>query len=72
MRLAGAVALAALTLCAARSHAAEVQDPGCGEFRIVLRPDAVVYALPHSFLRAGTDSVRVRGCQCWVISRLVP
>ncbi len=62
MRLAGAVALAALTLCAARSHAAgEIEDPGCGEFRIVLRADAVIYALPHGFLRAGTDSVSVRG-----------
>ncbi len=62
MKLAGAVALAALVWCAAGSHAAgEVEDPGCGAFRIVLRSDAVVYPLPHGFLRAGSDSVAVRG-----------
>ena len=62
MRLAGAVALAALTLFAACSHAAgDIEDPGCGVFRIALQSDAVVYALPHGFLRAGSDSVRVQG-----------
>jgi hypothetical protein len=35
----------------------ELRDPGCGTLIVVQRPDALVYRLPHTFLRAGSDSV---------------
>lgn len=53
-----ALALFALTVAApAAASASAIADPSCGEMRVVMRENAVVYALPHGFLRAGTDSV---------------
>jgi len=36
---------------------APLSDPSCGEIVLVTRPDAPVIALPHGFVRAGSDSV---------------
>src|SRR2546428_6660968 len=37
-----------------------MNDPGCGEVQIVLRSNAVVYQLPHTFIRSGSDSLWTR------------
>ena len=34
-----------------------VTDPGCGHMRVPMRSSTIVYRLPHTFLRAGSDSV---------------
>jgi hypothetical protein len=51
--LRGALLLAAL----ASRAAAETEDPACGTMIVVMRAGSVAYRLPHTFLRAGTDSV---------------
>jgi hypothetical protein len=35
----------------------ELRDPGCGTLIVVQRADALVYRLPHTFVRAGSDSL---------------
>ena len=57
-RAACATALAVrLAWPAAGAAGPAIEDPSCGEFVLATRPDAPVIALPHGFLRAGTDSV---------------
>ncbi len=65
-----AAALAALALAAGAAGpgsrggvagAATVADPGCGVMKVVFQPDVPTYRLPHTFLRAGSDTVRLRG-----------
>ena len=55
---AGGLAVLALAGAAA---AGTLSDPGCGVTAFPARPDAVVYRLPHTFVRAGSDSVWTRG-----------
>jgi len=45
-------------LCAPDRAGAE--EPGCGVMTVVLRPGVVAYPLPHTFLRAGSDSAWTR------------
>jgi hypothetical protein len=52
------VAAATFTTLAIPSPAPATQDPGCGEIAVVQRSDQVIYPLPRTFLRAGSDSVR--------------
>jgi hypothetical protein len=62
LRRAGLVpglALALLASATGRAPAA-AEDPGCGTMAIPLREDASVYDLPHTFVRAGTDSAWTR------------
>jgi hypothetical protein len=54
--LLGWAALAPVAPGAARA-AATVGDPGCGTLAVGLRPGALVYRLPRTFLRPGSDSV---------------
>src|SRR5262245_39786638 len=50
------LALAAAVLTApATARAAE--DPSCGEWRIAVTANTVIYTVPRTYLRAGTDSV---------------
>ena len=44
-------------LIAAATRAEPVRDPSCGEMSVIVRAGALVYPLPHGFLRAGTDSI---------------
>jgi hypothetical protein len=54
-------AIGAMTLAvAARADAPAVPDPSCATWTVVERADAVLYPLPRTFLRAGTDSVLAR------------
>jgi hypothetical protein len=39
----------------------ELRDRGCGTLSIVQRADALIYRLPRTFLRVGSDSVWSRG-----------
>ena len=58
-----ALVLGALVLGSAGAVAGAVpvrQDPGCGTLVVVQRADALVYRLPRTFLRAGTDSAWTR------------
>lgn len=43
------------------ARAATVTDPGCGAMGIVIQSNVPVYRLPHTFLQAGSDTVRLRG-----------
>ena len=43
------------------AHAATVADPGCGVIKVAIEPDVPIYRLPHTFLRAGRDTIRIRG-----------
>ncbi len=49
-----------LTLGAGRSAATPLSDPGCGTSALALHPGTLVYALPHSFIRTGSDSAWTR------------
>ena len=49
--------LLALPAAPAYGAAAEVADPSCGVMTLIARPDVTVLALPHGFLRSGSDSV---------------
>ncbi len=51
------MACAALALGSGSGRASAVTDPGCGTSPIVQRSGTVIYALPRTFLRAGSDSV---------------
>jgi hypothetical protein len=59
-RRAALAALATAALIAVpvtRGRAAPIEDPSCGTLAIVPRPGALMIGLPHTFLRAGTDSL---------------
>ena len=58
MRSASIVVLACLAGSAAGSVARGAEDPSCGTMIVVMRPDALVYRLPRTFLRAGSERVR--------------
>ena len=51
------LALAALSTTAWSSSPRWLSDPSCGVLIVVPRPGAPVIALPHTFIRAGSDSV---------------
>ena len=51
-----AVASAAAPPAAAAPGASFQRDPGCGTLVVVQRADALLYRLPRTFLRAGSDS----------------
>ena len=48
-------------LALAPALSAEVSDPGCGTLKVPMRANTVVYRLPHTFIRAGSDSVTWAG-----------
>ena len=57
MRAGGVTTLVVSFFAAAvTAHAAE--DPSCGTMAVVMRPSALVYRLPRTFLRAGSEHVR--------------
>ncbi|MBI5711568.1 MAG: hypothetical protein HZC42_14885 [Candidatus Eisenbacteria bacterium] len=62
MPRAGRIAACGLGLLAfaAAAGAGTLADPGCGVTGLPARPDAVTYRLPHTFVRAGSDSVWTR------------
>jgi hypothetical protein len=51
------IALLALIFTAGLVRAAEAPDPACGVMVVAPRPGALVISLPHTFLRANSDSV---------------
>ena len=52
------LALAAAVLTAsAPSIARAAEDPSCAEWRIAVAANTVIYPLPRTYLRAGSDSV---------------
>lgn len=53
--------LAVLLVPAAALPARAVEPGGCGVMPVVARSGALVYRLPHTFLRTGSDSVWTRG-----------
>ncbi len=56
-----ALALTACAVCVlCRAEGARAEEPGCGVMPVVLRPGTVAYPLPHTFLRAGSDSAWTR------------
>lgn len=55
----GVLAAAAIAGCVAGAARA-AESGGCGVMPVVARSGALVYRLPHTFLRAGTDSVWTR------------
>ncbi|HEY2956246.1 MAG TPA: hypothetical protein VGK89_13490 [Candidatus Eisenbacteria bacterium] len=60
-RIVRCAALAALLFLPRAARAAEaMEDPGCGVIPLVAREGALAYALPHSFLRPGSDSLWTR------------
>ncbi|NOT33694.1 MAG: hypothetical protein HOP12_05920 [Candidatus Eisenbacteria bacterium] len=61
VRALGSLGLAIALGWAVPARAAiEVPDPACGTWPVVVRGGAVIYPLPVTFLRAGTERVRVR------------
>src|SRR6266581_3020974 len=67
--------LAALLGAGAARAAGAASDPSCGVVPLVLRAGATVYVLPHSFIRAGSDSAwtregRLRPGTDYVLDRL--
>ena len=58
-RVGAIAALASATL--AGETAAEIEDPSCGSMNVVTKTGSLVYRLPHTFIRAGTDSVVAHG-----------
>lgn len=53
------IVAAAVGATATRARAAE--DPSCGTMAVVMRQDALVYRLPRTFLRPGSERVVSRG-----------
>jgi hypothetical protein len=51
------IALLAMISFSAVARASASPDPGCGVMVVAPRPGALVIPLPHTFLRAGSDSV---------------
>ncbi len=56
-----AVSIVAGAAGVVRADAAEIPDPGCGVMRVALQAGVPLYRLPHTFLRAGSDTLRLRG-----------
>src|SRR5690349_12924086 len=46
---------------AGSAAAGTIHDPSCGAMPVVLQSSTTVYRLPHTFVRAGSDTVRLRG-----------
>jgi hypothetical protein len=51
------VLAAAVLTASAPTTARAAEDPSCGEWRIPVAANTVIYALPRTYLRAGSDSV---------------
>lgn len=57
---AGGAALIAAAFAFAPSPVRAADDPGCGVSAVVQQSGAVVYRLPHAFIRLGSDSLWTR------------